>query len=94
MEEVSEVVAPDNPWYMAHSLIHAFNQRRREVVEPGTECIIDESMGMWKPFIENTPEGIPSLRKIARKPQGIGIEYKNLADAETGIDCNGKEGLL
>ena len=75
----------DNPWYMAHSLIHAFNQRRREVVEPGTECIIDESMGMWKPFFENTPEGIPSLRKIARKPQGIGIEYKNLADAETGI---------
>eukprot|EP00731_Ephydatia_muelleri_P010048 Em0005g634a len=75
----------DNPWYMAHSLIHAFNQRRREVVEPGTECTIDESMGMWKPFFENTPEGIPSLRKIARKPQGIGIEYKNLADAETGI---------
>ena len=54
-------------------------------VEPGTEGIIDESMGMWKPFFENTPEGIPSLRKIARKPQGIGIEYKNLADAETGI---------
>ena len=28
----------DNPWYMAHSLIHAFNQsRRREVVVPGTE---------------------------------------------------------
>ena len=51
----------DNPWYMAHSLIHAFNQRRREVVEPGTECIVDESMGMWKPFFENTPEGIPSL---------------------------------
>eukprot|EP00731_Ephydatia_muelleri_P006678 Em0003g926a len=57
----------------------------REVVEPGTECIIDESMGMWKPIFENTPEGIPSLRKIARKTQGIGIEYKNLADAETGI---------
>ena len=54
-------------------------------MEPGTECIIDESMGMWKPFFEYTPEGIPSLRKIARKPQGIGIEYKNLADAETGI---------
>ena len=54
-------------------------------MEPGTECIIDETMGMWKPFFENTPEDIPSLCKIARKPQGIGIEYKNLADAETGM---------
>ena len=75
----------DNPWYMAHSFIHVFNQRRRGVVEPGTECIVDASMGMWKTFFKNTPEGIPSLHKIARKPQGIGIEYKNVADAETGI---------
>ena len=45
-------------------------------------------MNLWEcgsHFFENTPESIPSLRKIARKPQGIGIEYKNLADAETGI---------
>eukprot|EP00731_Ephydatia_muelleri_P027136 Em0019g9a len=51
----------------------------------------------WKRYLKLWPPiilGIPSLRKIARKPQGIGIEYKNLADAETGIDCNGKEGLL
>ena len=70
---------PDHSDYIAHSLIHAFNHRRcREIVEPGTECIIDESMRMWKPFF-------PSICKIAREPQGIGIEYKNLADAETGI---------
>ena len=45
-------------------------------------------MNLWRCrslFLENTPEAIPSLRRIARKPQGVGMEYKNLADAETGI---------
>ena len=54
-------------------------------VEPGTEVVVDESMGKWIPFFENTPEGIPHLSKIIRKPEGIGVEYKDVADALTGI---------
>ena len=53
--------------------------------DQGTEVVIDESMGKWIPFFENTPEGVPHLSKIIRKPQGIGVEYKNVADAQTGI---------
>ena len=37
------------------------------------------------PFFDNTPEGIPKLTKIIRKPEGVGAEYKVLADAFTGI---------
>ena len=36
-------------------------------------------------FFKNTPEGIPHLSKIIRKPEGIGVEYKDVADALTGI---------
>ena len=54
-------------------------------MEQGTEVVIDESMGKWIPFFENTPEGVPHFSKIIRKPQGIGVKYKNVADAQTGI---------
>ena len=54
-------------------------------MEQGTEEVIDESTGKWFPFLENTPEGVPHLCKIIRKPQGIGVEHKNVADAQTGI---------
>ena len=30
-------------------------------MEPGTEVVVDESLGKWIPCIDNTPEGIPRL---------------------------------
>ena len=53
-------------------------------MEQGTEVVIDESMGKWIPFFENTPEGVPHLSKIIRKAQSIGVEYKYVADTQTG----------
>ena len=35
--------------------------------------------------LQNTPEGVPRLSKIIRKPQDIGVEYRNVADAQTGV---------
>ena len=75
----------DNKWKYIQPLVDAFNALRRKFVDQGTEVVIDESMGKWIPFFENTPEGVPHLSKIIRKPQGIGVEYKNVADAQTGI---------
>ena len=66
----------------------AFNECRRAKIVPGTENSIDESMGKWIPFFDNIPEGIPKLTKIIRKPEGVGVEYKVLADALTGIVLN------
>ena len=75
----------DNKWKYIQPLVDAFNARKRKFVEQGTEVVIDESMRKWIPFFENTPEGVPHLSKIIRKPQGIGVEYKNVADTQTGI---------
>ncbi|KAL5474749.1 hypothetical protein EMCRGX_G026742 [Ephydatia muelleri] len=54
-------------------------------VKPGTEVVMDESMGKWIPMFEGTPEGVPHLTKIIRKQCGVGIEYKDVADVNTGI---------
>ncbi|KAL5484079.1 hypothetical protein EMCRGX_G020521 [Ephydatia muelleri] len=75
----------DNKWKYIQPLVDAFNALQRKFVEQGTEVVIDESMGKWIPFFENTPEGVPHLSKIIRNPQGIGVECKNVADAQTGI---------
>ena len=66
-------------------LISAFNETRKNNVAPGTGVCIDESMGKWIPFFSDTPEGIPHLTKLIRKPVGVGSEYKCMADAFSGI---------
>ena len=30
-------------------------------MEQGTEVVIDESMGKWIPFFDNTTEGVPHI---------------------------------
>ena len=54
-------------------------------VNPGTEIVVDKSMGKWIPRFEDIPQGKPHLTKIIRKPCGVGVEYKDTADVSTGI---------
>ena len=75
----------DNPYARVTYLISAFNETRKNNVAPGTGVCIDESMGKWIPFFSDTPEGIPHLTKLIRKPVGVGSEYKCMADAFSGI---------
>ena len=77
--------AEADPYARVSYLIAAFNENRKEKVSPGTGVCIDESMGKWMPFFKDTPEGIPNLTKLIRKPVGVGAEYKCMADAWTGI---------
>ena len=53
-----------NAWDYIQPFVDTFNSYRRKFVEPGTEVVVDKSMGKWIPFFENTPEGIPHLSKI------------------------------
>ena len=48
----------------------------------GTGVCID---GVWVNGSSDTPEGIPHLTKLIRKPVGVGFEYKCMADAFSGI---------
>eukprot|EP00960_Hanusia_phi_P063826 765588-Hanusia_phi.AAC.2 len=74
-----------NSFDQIRPLIDAFNENRKQSINAGTELLIDESMGKWIPRNEYTAEGIPHLTKIARKPMGVGCEYKNLAECTYGI---------
>eukprot|EP00731_Ephydatia_muelleri_P022143 Em0014g734a len=75
----------EHTWDAVRGLISAFNTTRMQNVKPGTEVVMDESMGKWIPMFEGTPEGVPHLTKIIRKQCGVGIEYKDVADVNTGI---------
>eukprot|EP00731_Ephydatia_muelleri_P024414 Em0016g685a len=77
--------AQKDPWYLVKAVMDAFNECREINLVPGSENVIDESMGKVIPFFDYTPEGIPNLTKIIRKPEGVGVEYKVLADAFTGF---------
>ena len=42
--------ASKDPWYLAKAVVDAFNECREASIVPGTENVIDESMGKWIPF--------------------------------------------
>ena len=67
------------------SLIAAFNNQRLKVFVPGTHLRVDESVSEWRERDATHLEGCPHVTKIIRKPKGVGVEIKNLADSETGI---------
>jgi len=81
-------------------VIDEFNEFRQRIVVPGPALIIDE---LISPFegMENTysMEGMPAKVKIQRKPIGIGMEFKGVADGMTKIMCflelqEGKEEMI
>ena len=61
-----------------------FNENRRLNIIHSGILVIDESMSAWKPKTTKTC-GLPNLSCIPRKPRPIGTEFKNTADAETGV---------
>ena len=80
--------APGNdPWWQIRPIIDSFNDRMRKVVIPGTFLCIDECMSMWKGLCWKIAGifGLPHKTKIARKPEGVGCEFKSLACVQTGI---------
>lgn len=67
------------------------------VLQPGTFCCVDECMPAWKGLSADVAGryGMPHVTKIQRKPEGVGVEMKSIADAQTGIifrlDIEGRE---
>jgi hypothetical protein len=64
----------------------AFNARMTRVLNPGLYLTIDKCMSMWKGMCEKIAGiySLPHKMKIARKSEGMGAEFKTIADAETG----------
>lgn len=60
------------------------------MITPGCDLTVDESMSSWKGaemFFSDANAAGPHthITKIARKPKGVGTEFKNVADGETGM---------
>ena len=66
-------------------VVQAFNRQREKVFSAGTHLCVDESVSEWRGRDHKHLNGCPHVTRIARKPKGVGVEIKNLADVETGI---------
>ena len=50
-------------------------------------------MGAWRGLaakLGDVPVGLPHVMKTARKPEGVGTEYRSLCCVETKSCCNWK----
>jgi hypothetical protein len=78
----------NDDWRAIRDLVTAFNKRRLEVVHPSDKLVVDESMSSNKTnrTIKNSfANGLPHQTKIARKPEGIGIELRTLIDGNSEV---------
>lgn len=75
-------------WSPVRGFFDSFNQRRFDVVEPGNALLIDESISAnrtKRTVANHCPDGLPHATKIARKPEGVGVEIRNLIDCDSEI---------
>jgi hypothetical protein len=67
-------------------MVDGFNKVRKDNVIPGGYLVVDECMSAWEGKEHKyDPNGHPSVIKIARKPKGVGSEFKSLADGDSGV---------
>eukprot|EP00658_Telonema_sp_P-2_P066672 TRINITY_DN5563_c0_g1_i3.p1 TRINITY_DN5563_c0_g1~~TRINITY_DN5563_c0_g1_i3.p1 ORF type:complete len:323 (+),score=36.49 TRINITY_DN5563_c0_g1_i3:154-1122(+) len=73
-------------WSLVRPFIDAFNERRASKFYPSWQLVVDESVSSWRGKDGNyCSDGLPHVTKIARKPEGVGLELKDLACAETKV---------
>ena len=83
------VLGNTDAFWQVQPLIDAFNHCRRENFSPGWKLVVDESIFEWKGKDQRFGvDGCPHVTKIIRKPKGVGMEVKNLADCDSGIMCS------
>ncbi|GAX26777.1 hypothetical protein FisN_9Lu068 [Fistulifera solaris] len=74
----------NDPWHPITGLIDSFNRNRKKNIASGSKIVLDESMSPYKPRTTKTSL-LPHLSFILRKPKPLGVEYKNVICAKTGI---------
>ena len=84
--ETHRVVGNTDAFWMVQPLIDSFNNCRRENFSPGAKLVVDESVFEWKGKDHRYGiDGCPHVTKIIRKPKGVGMEIKNMADCDSGV---------
>ena len=73
-------------FWQVQPLVDAFNHSRQTRVSPGYKMVVDESMSEWRGKDQRHGDsGCPHVTKIIRKPKGVGMEIKNMADCDSGM---------
>jgi len=75
-------------WSPIRGFYDAFNDRRLKTVEPSKHICIDEAMSANRTKqteAYHVEGGLPHQIKIARKPEGVGVEIRCVADGVSGI---------
>ncbi len=66
-------------WYPIRDFVDRFNKNRRENIFPSWRVVVDECMCAWR------GKDLPHLSFIPRKPEPYGVEFKSIADGESGV---------
>lgn len=73
-------------FWAVQPLIDAFNEARRLGFKSGWKVVVDESFSEWLgKDSRHLQNGCPHVVKEERKPKRVGMEFKNMACATSGI---------
>jgi hypothetical protein len=86
LAEYTPLTVSLDPYLPIEGFIEAFNARRRTVVNPGRNIVVDECMSSWKgEEMVLAHESVMHVTKIQRKPKGVGVEFKSCADGGSHV---------
>ena len=79
---------PNDKWSAVRDWFEEFNKRRKQTVVPSDRITVDEMMSMNRTnrtLSKGVPVGLPHQTKIARKPEGVGVEIRCAVDGRSGV---------
>jgi hypothetical protein len=79
------VASTGDRFYSIRYLVSHFNTTMEHFMTAGWVLCLDELMCPWLGLDSWHPDGMPHISKIIRKPKGVGLEFKCVADGETKI---------
>eukprot|EP00966_Prymnesium_polylepis_P329562 7385246-Prymnesium_polylepis.1 len=85
MHPLNEVgLDESNPWRFSEMPVNCYNENMKEVFKPGWNTGPDETMSAYTGVKGNEPTQIPHAMYVERKPEPLGCELEDAADAQCG----------
>ena len=75
---------PNDPWRYSRMFVETYNSHMTEVFSPGWNTGPDESMSAYTGAEGAKPNEIPHAQFVERKPEPLGCELEDVADAQCG----------
>lgn len=78
---VTDAHVAEDPLFCVREMFAAVNDHMMHAYQPSSRLCIDESMEALRGSVDR----MPGRRKIARKPKGVGMEIRDIADCQMHI---------